>query len=669
MTTTLPKNISFTSRIDIQAALDDKSPSTFSMLAYTGGPMLVEGFDLPVVVDLSGLMIKRQSLPVRLDHDAARGVGHTTSILVDNGKLSAQGVISRDTGWARDVANSGKRGFPWQVSIGAGVLKYEYLQPDAVQIVNGQEISGDCYIIRSSVLKELSFVDAGADDSTYAQITANNNHKGDMVSMPKSKEDKKEVNACDCNGSGTCTSCTAQNTPAVNVETKTSAPQHIQAAEMPDVIADMRAKAAAESQRIADIRAVCKGQHADIEAKAIGEGWDTTKTELEVLRASRPKAPTGFVRTSNNNAAVLEASALMTSGEFSLASLEKHFDEKTLDAADRLRGIGIQELADLACGQHLPKFRSDPAAWLQAAFSTTSLPGILSNVAHKMLLEGFNLTDQTWRSICRIASVSDFKEHTRYRLTSDFKFEKVGPDGELKHGRLGEEQFGNKADTHGIMFALTRQMIINDDLGAFAEIPRLIGMGAGDAINDAVWPLLLSLVGTGFFSTANKNYKTGADTALSIDSLSAARQLFRKQSKPGKNGKRPLGIMPQILLVPTSLEDYAVQLMTSKEVLVTTAEGVPTPKTNPQAGRYKVISTEYIGGEFLDNGSDKAWYLFADPRILAALEVAFLNGKDSPTVERADADFNTLGVQFRGYIDFGTRQQDNRAAVLMKGQA
>lgn len=663
-----PSVITFTSSIDIQAAKDEKTAPTFSMLAYTGGLMRVAGFDLPVVVDLSGLTIPRQQLPARQDHDPNKGVGHTTSVSIDSGQLKAEGVISRDTHWARDVANSGKRGFPWQVSIGAGVLKYEYLQPDATEIVNGQEITGDCYIVRLSILKELSFVDSGADDLTEAQITANNHNSGESHSMAKTKDDNKEVKACSCSDGQQCETCKCDEKPAEKIEAKATTPE-IQATAVTDPVADMRAAAAAESQRIADIRATCKGEHASIEAKAISEGWDITKTELEVLRASRPKAPAGHVHTPNHTAIVLEASALMASGGFSLVSLEKQFDEKTLDAADKLRGLGIQELAELACGQTLPKFRSDPVAWLQAAFSSVSLPGILSNVANKMLLEGFNMTDQTWRAICKIGSVKDFKEHTRYRLTSDFKFEKVGADGELKHGKIGEEQFGNKADTHGIMFALTRQMIINDDLGAFAEIPRLIGIGAGDAINDAVWPLLLSLVASGFFSAGNKNYKAGADTALNIDSLSVARQLFRKQSKPGKNTKRPLGILPQILLVPSALEDLAVQIMKSKELLTTTAEGVSVPKTNPQAGRYKVVSTEYIGGEFLENGSDLAWYLFADPRILAALEVAFLNGKDTPTVERADADFNTLGVQFRGYIDFGTREQDKRAAVKMKGQA
>ncbi|MDR1384641.1 MAG: hypothetical protein LBJ67_12485 [Planctomycetaceae bacterium] len=61
--------------------------------------------------------------------------------------------------------------------------------------------------------------------------------------------------------------------------------------------------------------------------------------------------------------------------------------------------------------------------------------------------------------------------------------------------------------------------------------------------------------------------------------------------------------------------------------------------------------------------SATAWYLLADPLWLASLEVAFLGGQDRPTVERADADFNILGVQFRGYIDFGVKEQDWRGAL------
>jgi len=37
---------------------------------------------------------------------------------------------------------------------------------------------------------------------------------------------------------------------------------------------------------------------------------------------------------------------------------------------------------------------------------------------------------------------------------------------------------------------------------------------------------------------------------------------------------------------------------------------------------------------------------------------------DRPTVEKTDADFNTLGVQFRGFIDFGVREQDQSGTRL-----
>jgi len=122
--------------------------------------------------------------------------------------------------------------------------------------------------------------------------------------------------------------------------------------------------------------------------------------------------------------------------------LEAAYSEQTLEAADRLRGIGVQEFRELACGMRLPRFRRDATGWLQAAFSTTSLPGILSNIANKTLLEGYNYIEDAWRRICKISTVNDFKEHSRYRMTGSFTFERVGADGELKHGKVDEMKFG-----------------------------------------------------------------------------------------------------------------------------------------------------------------------------------------------------------------------------------
>jgi len=67
--------------------------------------------------------------------------------------------------------------------------------------------------------------------------------------------------------------------------------------------------------------------------------------------------------------------------------------------------------------------------------------------------------------------------------------------------------------------------------------------------------------------------------------------------------------------------------------------------------------------------SSKAWYLLADPGDLPVIEVAVLNGQESPTIETAEADFSVLGIQMRGYHDFGVALQDARGGVKAKGEA
>jgi hypothetical protein len=680
----LPDQLSFTCPLTIEAAGDKPSGGgsvpQFRMVAYTGGLMRIEGFPHPVVVDLEGLGIDRQDIPVRLDHNSRQGVGHTHRVAVENGSLIAEGLVSRDTSWARDVIRSGQNGFPWQASIGAAVIDAQFIPNGQNVTVNGCTFDGPIHVVRKAILKEISFVDNGADSSTSARIAANSKEQSSMTPGTQATTTHEQQPATTAVAEpAPVTPPTTEPTPPVRLTTiAASATQDVSDAPTPDTPApeapmmQMRKQMAEETRRIQAIRSTCESKHPAIEAQAIEEGWDVTKTELHVLRASRPQVPmamqsSGAQRPSNPQ--VFEAVALMASGLPS-NRVQALYTEPVLEAADKLRGIGVQEFCEMACGQQLPRFRRDATGWLQAAFSSASLPGVLSNIANKMLLEGYNYVEDAWRRIAKIASVNDFKEHTRYRMTGSFKFQQVGPDGEIKHGQLDEQQFGQKADTHGIMFALTRQMIINDDLGAFTDIPRQIGMGAAESIAEAVWSLWLrnplQSDGKAFFHADHNNYSEGADTALSIDGLTAAEVLFAQQVKP--NGK-PLGIMPSLLLVPPGLKVAAEMLMKSLQLNETTTTNKAKPATNPHAGKFDVVSSVYLSNTSFTNASNKAWYLLSDPNRLSAIEVAFLNGVDRPTVEKTDADFSTLGVQFRGFIDFGVREQDHRGAVKLKGEA
>ena len=615
-----------TADITFAAAAEGQSAPLprFKMVAYSGGAMRVGGWRHPVVIDLAGLGVPSQARPIRFGHDPLSGVGHTDAIRVEAGQLIATGVISRDTPAAKEVVASSRNGFPWQASVGASVEEFEFIKDNQKATVNGQEITGPVNVVRKATLGEISFVDLGADGRTSASIAARQ-HK------------EPSVMADDSNPTPSPSS-----TPSVTGTKQT--PEQV------------RAAALAETARIDAIRKVCGGQYSNIEAQAIRDNWDATRTELEVLRASRPKVPGIHVIDTNVTSEVLEAACFQSA---KLEGIEKVCSEQAMDvAAKRFNGgLGLQELlfeAALANGYTGRTFR-DSRRVLEAAFgrgieagmTTIDVGGILSNVANKFLLEGFFSVERVWRNICAVRNVNDFKTVTSYRLIGKDQYEEIGAGGEIKHGTLGEETYTNKASTYALMLSIDRRDIINDDLGAITTVPRKLGRGSGLKINDVFWTAFLN--NAAFFSAGNKNFVTGADTALGIDGLTKVEQTF--MDLVDSDGK-PTGVMPSIMLVPTALSAMGTQLYKSVELRDTTAN-TKFPIANPHQGKFRIEVSRYLANAIYTGNSAKAWYLLADPNDLPVIEVAFLNGQEQPTIEQAQADFNVLGIQMRGFHDFG----------------
>lgn len=646
----------------------------FKMIAYTGGPMRV-GFGWPVVVDLAGMRVPGQRRPILRDHDAGRIVGHTEEIAVTEGgqRLKVSGIISGVGADSQEVVGLAGNGFPWQASIGASVERMEFVDRGEKVTVNGRSVTGPVYVARATTLGEVSFVAMGADANTSATVAASGGEGGDMGFEAWLKA--KGFDPAALTDQQTKFLRAAYDAERGNTDRHGNPPPVV---DVNAAIEQIRREAATETQRIADIRKVCArhsgptmeigGKPVPIEAHAIAEGWDANRAELECLRAVRPtvNAVTG---TQPAATADVLAAAVAVSGR--LAHIERHFPAATLEAADRLfrRGIGLQELlltAARANGYHgRGSVRSDLREVLQAAFSSLSLPGIMSNNANKFLLQGFTAVDATWSMIAARRSVSDFKTITSYRLTGGFQFEEVGPTGEIKHGEVSEEGYTNKASTYGRMFAITRQDIINDDLGALTAVPTRIGRGAALKLNSVFWTAFLD--NASFFVAGNSNYISGATTNLASEGLRKAVETFRKMTDA--DGE-PLATTPKFLLVPPELESVADELHTSTNLNTggaATSERVPN--RNVFAGKYQPIVTPYLSNASYTGYSTTAWYLLADPADIPVIEVVFLNGVESPTTDTAEADFATLGIQMRGYFDFGVAKQDYRGGVKSKGAA
>ncbi|QDV85558.1 hypothetical protein [Planctomycetes bacterium TBK1r] len=631
---------------------DDKPAlRKFSMVAYTGGAMRLGGWPYPVVVDLAGLRVTRKSRPILKDHDRGSIVGHTDDIRISERSLEVAGVISGVGTTAQEVIATSENGFPWQASLGASADKVVFIPEGKTAKANGRDHNGPLYIARKSTLGEVSFVALGADDNTEARVAAGQADEDNPESGgEETTDDLEPVNA------------------SLDMSTKPKAkPQPLSAVEQ------MRAEAAAESRRIAGIRKLCGDKHPTIEADAIEQGWSITKTELAVLRSERPKAPDQSQHSPRYNREVLEAAACLSVG-IDEKTLLASYGERTLEAAHPLRHIGLKELvAECARseGIDVPRVFGDGTETIRAGFSSMSLPSIMENVMNKTLLAAYQNTPIAAFDLCSVGTVSDFKEVSRYRLLGTGGFEQVAPDGELKHGKLSDQKFTNKADTYGQILTLTRHDIINDDLNAFMDIPRQMGRSGAESIDDLFFTLLLK--NSGFFSSGNANLLEGVDTKFGPDSLTVAKTTFRKQ-KAGPGGKpkdqKPINIRPEYLVVPVELETEAELLMGSAQLMID-AQGSPTkiPVDNPHRNKYRIISTPHLSDSYYQGASSTAWYLFANPRVLPAFEIVFLNGRRTPVIERVEMPPNTLGMGFRSYIDFGVNSQDHRAAVKVTGEA
>lgn len=411
------------------------------------------------------------------------------------------------------------------------------------------------------------------------------------------------------------------------------------------------------------------------------ETCDVRKFENSLIKASRFDGPIIYATSRPEiNAEILEAAICQT---HRLKDVEKKFAPQVLEQAHKaFKGrLTLKGLLGIAAKQNsgYHGITSDEHALCRAAFanhhsgpsmgglgpSGIDVTGILSNTANKFLTAGFLYTEQAWREWCKIRPVSDFKQITTYRMTGAAKFVKVAPGGEIPHGTLGELSYTNQAETYGRMLGVSRQDIINDDLGAFTQAAFELSRGAGDSLNEVVYTEWLD--DSAFFPTdgSYSNYDAGAtDSVLSLAGLDNANTIFKAQTKPDGT---PLGAMPQILLVPSALEATAKTLMGATGLVGGSTTNAPN--INPWAGMFRVVPSLYLSSTAITGYSATAWYLLADPMNIPGMEIVFLNGVESPTVEYGEFNFNQLGLLMRAYLDFGCNKQEYRCGVKLKGAA
>ncbi len=685
----------------LDAAQTDGKPAlrSFQMIAYTGSKMNFAQLDAPVIIDIQGMSVTNKPRPILKDHQRSQIVGHTTSVKASGRTVLVDGVVSGTSPAAREVVDTSRNGFPWQASVGVSVQRMEHVKAGSSAQVNGEVVNGPVYIARATSLNEISFVALGADDRTTAAITAAHNAKGlamdfeawlsslglqasalnaDQLNNLKSVYAK--INAAKDGNAGAGAGLPAKDGGDAGIDLSAAR------AQLDKMVADAIApiKKMAKIQEVDSLCAAAKDVPADklkeIKASALAHDWSPEKVELELVRSGRPTmgAPSIGRGGPSLSAAAIECALTRSTGKVPADKLEKIYGPQVLEAADKLKTVGLRDLCRLCCNlehKDIPMHFGDGREVIEASFSTHSLVNIFENSMTKVLLQSYEAVAPIAPSLCSTSAVSDFKQVSRYRVAGTGDFEKVGPTGELKQGDLSEQKFTNQAETYGQMLTLTRQDIINDDLGALTRLAQLMGIRGAQKVDDVFFAMWLANAGS-FFATggANDNLLTGAGTVFSDDALNAAEQKFMlRLAGPNNRGntqdQSPIMLTPTILLVPPALKREAERLIGSPNIVV--AGGSNLSKVgiaNPYYNKYRIVVAPHLqlSGRY-SGTSATAWYLLADPQTVSAAEIVYLNNVRTPTLERVDPPANVLGVTWRAYLDFGVNFADPFAAVKSAG--
>ncbi|WP_417283654.1 ClpP-like prohead protease/major capsid protein fusion protein [Comamonas sp.] len=341
-------------------------------------------------------------------------------------------------------------------------------------------------------------------------------------------------------------------------------------------------------------------------------------------------------------------------------------DQASAHSGNPYRGMSLVEMARASLESAGVNAKGkDKRELVAAAFtqSTSDFPILLTDAIHRVLLSAYAVQALTWQRFCKRGQVSDFREHHRFRVGSLGNLQPKGENGEYKNVHIPDgEKSSIAAGTKGFIINLSREMIINDDLGAFADQAAAMGRSAARTVEADVYALLgennglgpTMLDGKPLLHASHGNVVTEA-AAPSSAAFEAFRILMAKHKDV--SGNDFLDLRPAVWLGPVGLEGRA-KLINKSEFEISTDVNPLTP--NVGLGMFRDI----VGSPRLDG---TRYYAFADVNEGAALEVAFLDGVDTPFIEQEDA-FDTDGARFKVRLDYGVAAHDYRCVATNAGQ-
>ena len=564
---------------------------------------------------------------VLFNHDRDAVVGHVEKVWLEDNRGKA--LVRFDTDeQSETIFQKVQSGTLQGVSVGYAIYRYEVLEDEDTKSTNGR-FNGPAYVVTDWEPLEISIVSVPADPTVGVGRSAEEIHTSIDTQEDNTRMDPKEI--------------------LNNEEVKSTEPVETGLTQ-----ADLQKAMEQERKRTSEITALFRDfdvEGAD-EAIVMGVSVDEARAMvMDQLRARNKGVSVTMGEAESDKFRAAAQDAVLMAAGIPVA--------EPAAGAQELRGHSMVELAREALQREGLKsnFGDNMELARQAINSTSTFPAIMSNLANKSVMVGFNEAETTYQIWAGKGSNRDFKEAARVALSEAGNLELVPEGGQFQQDFLGEAYARTKVATYGKLFSLTRQAIINDDLGLFSKIATKYGSAAKRLVNKMVYAQLTGNVkmqdNVALFDSKHGNV-AGTGEALSVKAIAKAITAMRRQK--GITGEATLNITPKYLVVPPELEMVAYQIVNSTAAV----DGVNSGVVNPYKGRFVVVAD----AELTD---PDAWYLVADATQHDTIEVTYLNGVETPRLETRQG-FEVDGIEYKVAFDCGVSALDFRGLYKNAGK-
>ena len=564
---------------------------------------------------------------VLFNHDRDAVVGHIEKVWLEDNRGKA--LVRFDTDeQSETIFQKVQSGTLQGVSVGYAIYRYEVLEDEDTKSTNGR-FNGPAYVVTDWEPLEISIVSVPADPTVGVGRSAEEIHTSIDTQEDNTRMDQEKT-------------LEVQEVKSTPVETGLTQ-------------ADLQKAMEQERKRTSEITALFRDfdvEGAD-EAIVMGVSVDEARAMvMDQLRARNKGVSVTMGEAESDKFRAAAQDAVLMAAGIPVAD--------AAPGAQELRGYSMIELARESLRRESDStvnFGDNMELARAAINSTSTFPAIMANLANKSVMTGFNEAETTFQIWAGKGSNRDFKEAARVALSEAGNLELVPEGGQFQQDFLGEASARTKVATYGKLFSLTRQAIINDDLGLFSKIATKYGSAAKRLVNKMVYAQLTGNVtmqdNVALFDAKHGNVATTGE-ALSVKAIAKAITAMRRQK--GITGDATLNITPKYLVVPPELEMTAYQIVNSTAAV----DGVNSGVVNPYKGRFVVVADAELT-------NPDAWYLVADATQHDTIEVTYLNGVETPRLETRQG-FDVDGIEYKVAFDCGVSALDFRGVYKNAGK-